>query len=120
MPSNRTAPRDFDPFAMTLLKRCDMQSLASNLLEYESSSIPSLAHQSRRRSARTGRQKGRANMSVTSPAERRIQRHISALDSPDLEVAARAETYLIRYYGTRALEPLLAACDHSNPNVRFE
>ena len=53
------------------------------------------------------------------PEAERIRRHIENLDSPDANVSARAEDYLLRYYGTRALEQLLTACDHPNPVVRF-
>jgi HEAT repeat protein len=49
----------------------------------------------------------------------RIRRHIDNLNSPDEAVSSRAEGYLMRYYGARALEPLIEACDHPNPVVRF-
>jgi HEAT repeat protein len=59
------------------------------------------------------------NKSVSLRTRRRIQRHIEALNSTDTDVAARAEGYLIRYYGVRAFEPLIAVCAHPNPAVRF-
>jgi HEAT repeat protein len=49
----------------------------------------------------------------------RISRHIENLNSPDEAISSRAEGYLMRYYGARALEPLIEACDHPNPVVRF-
>jgi HEAT repeat protein len=51
--------------------------------------------------------------------ERRIRRHIENLGSSDDNVAIKAEQYLITYYGARALEPLIRACAHENPKVRF-
>src|SRR5579872_3031502 len=51
--------------------------------------------------------------------KRRIKHHIANLNSPDQKVSARAEGYLIRYYGARALEQLTEACSHPNPVVRF-
>lgn len=51
--------------------------------------------------------------------QRRIQQHITLLASSDKEVSARAETVLFRYYGVRAVEQLIAACDHENPQVRY-
>ncbi len=56
---------------------------------------------------------------LTRRVQKRIEQHIEALNSPDAEISARAGDTLIRYYGVRALEPLIAACDHSNPIVRF-
>lgn len=58
-------------------------------------------------------------MTGKTDEKRRIERHIANLDSPDEKVSARAEGYLIRHYGSRALEPLLAVCDHTNPTVRL-
>lgn len=43
----------------------------------------------------------------------------SGLGSPDRNVACRAESYLIRYYGAEALEPLVAACVSDTPAFRF-
>ncbi len=51
--------------------------------------------------------------------KRRINRHITKLNSPDENVSRRAEDYLMRCYGSRALLPLLEACHHTNPVVRF-
>ena len=56
---------------------------------------------------------------MVKPEAGRIRRHIENLDSPDANVSARAEHYLLRCYGVRALEQLLSACDHPNPVVRF-
>lgn len=50
---------------------------------------------------------------------KRIQHHIEALNSHDQNVSWRAESNLIRYYGSRALEPLIAACSHPNAVVRY-
>jgi HEAT repeat protein len=58
-------------------------------------------------------------MPAATREKRRINQHIINLNSPDPKVSARAEGYLIRYYGARALEPLLEACHHPNPVVRF-
>lgn len=58
-------------------------------------------------------------MPTATVEKRRINQHIANLNSPDGKVSVRAEGYLIRYYGSRALQPLLEACDHSNPVVRF-
>ncbi len=58
-------------------------------------------------------------MNTTAPALKRIQQHIETLNSLDQKLAYRAQGYLMRYYGSRALEPLIAACDHPNYNVRF-
>jgi len=49
----------------------------------------------------------------------RICKHIRDLGSPDQKVAIQAERYLLRWYGVRALEPLIAACSDPNPQVRF-
>jgi HEAT repeat protein len=51
--------------------------------------------------------------------KRRIERHITNLNSPEEKVSSRAEVYLIRYYGSRASKPLMEACHHPNPIVRF-
>lgn len=56
---------------------------------------------------------------TTTSVKKRIARHITNLGSPDRTVAWHAERYLIRYYGVRALEPLIAACDSPDPQVRF-
>ena len=58
-------------------------------------------------------------MAAISGEKRRIRRHILNLDSPDQEVSARAEGYLIRFYGVRALDELLTACRHPNSVVRL-
>lgn len=58
-------------------------------------------------------------MPAATVEKRRIHQHITNLNSPDEKVSVRAQGYLIRYYGSRALQPLLEACDHSNPVVRF-
>lgn len=49
----------------------------------------------------------------------RIACHITSLGSPDRAVARRAESHLIRHYGARALEPLIAACASDHPQVRY-
>jgi HEAT repeat protein len=54
-----------------------------------------------------------------SREKRRIRRHIDNLNSPDKDVSARAEGYLLRYYGARALDELIEACSHENPVVRY-
>jgi HEAT repeat protein len=41
------------------------------------------------------------------------------LNSADEDVSSKAEMYLMRYYGARALDELIGACNHSNPVVRF-
>jgi HEAT repeat protein len=51
--------------------------------------------------------------------KRRIKHHITNLDNPDQKASYRAERYLIRYYGSRALEQLKEACQHPNPVVRL-
>lgn len=61
---------------------------------------------------------------MTRDTQKRIARHIAALNSPDTEgiqkdAAFRAQSYLIRYYGARALEPLLEVTYHLNPVVRY-
>lgn len=58
-------------------------------------------------------------MPNTIVESRRIQRHIENLNNEDQKVSSNAERYLIRYYGVRALEPLLESCRHPNPVVRF-
>lgn len=55
----------------------------------------------------------------TKSADARIQQHIANLVDPDSVVSSRAERYLIRWYGVRALQPLLEACSHPLPQVRF-
>lgn len=52
-------------------------------------------------------------------AEARIQQHIANFADPDSVISSRAERYLIRWYGVRAFEPLLEACSHPLPQVRF-
>ena len=44
---------------------------------------------------------------------------IEELGSSELLVAIRAEEVLIRYYGARALEPLLAATENPNAQIRL-
>ncbi len=44
--------------------------------------------------------------------------HVANLGSPDQKIARRAEDCLIRYYGSRALEPLIEACADANSQVR--
>ena len=56
---------------------------------------------------------------MTRRTQKRIQEHIAALASSDKDVSAKAEHNLFRYYGARALEMLIEACDHENPQVRF-
>ena len=58
-------------------------------------------------------------MNATASALKRIQQHIETLNCPDQKLALRAEGYLMRYYGSRSLEPLMTACDHPNYIVRF-
>lgn len=52
-------------------------------------------------------------------AQKRILQHIENLNSLDFDTSCRAEGSLIRYYGSRALAPLIEACKHPNPTVRF-
>src|ERR1700722_5011785 len=52
-------------------------------------------------------------------AKKRIARHIQNLNNCDNEIACRAETSLIRYYGARAIDQLLEVVDHPNPAVRW-
>jgi HEAT repeat protein len=49
----------------------------------------------------------------------RIARHVANLGSPDKDVSYRAERMLIRYYGARALEPLIEVSDSPSAQVRF-
>src|SRR5438067_9894688 len=58
-------------------------------------------------------------MAAKAAEKKRIERHIANLDSLDEEVSARAQGYLIRYYGARAKDQLIGACGHPNPVVRF-
>ena len=58
-------------------------------------------------------------MTSSSAEKRRIHRHIANRNSSDEKISAQAEVYLMRYYSVRALVPLLEACNHSNPVVRF-
>ena len=58
-------------------------------------------------------------MSTASLIHKRIRKHVRDLDNSDQKVSARAEGYLIRYYGARALEALNDACSHPHPQVRF-
>src|ERR1700722_6997736 len=51
-------------------------------------------------------------------AKKRIARHIQNLNNCDNEIACRAETSLIRYYGARGIDQLLEVVDHPNPAVR--
>ena len=52
-------------------------------------------------------------------SHRRMAGHIASLSNPDQRVSQRAETCLIRYYGSRATELLILASHHPNPAVRF-
>ncbi len=63
-----------------------------------------------------GMSKTRASRGSTAE---RIARHIANLGSPDQTVARRAESHLMRHYGARALEPLIAACASPNAQVRY-
>jgi len=56
---------------------------------------------------------------VSAQTLKRIHRHVAMLSSTDINVAARAEHALARYYGSRALEQLKAASQDNDPNVRF-
>ncbi len=58
-------------------------------------------------------------MAQTYRREKRIARHIENLAEPDQKVSARAEGYLIRYYGAEALEQLVEASDHPDMWVRL-
>jgi HEAT repeat protein len=49
----------------------------------------------------------------------RIRKHIRDLGSADQTVSTRAEGYLLRWYGVKALEPLIAACSDPDPQVRY-
>src|SRR5450755_4558821 len=51
--------------------------------------------------------------------QERISKHIHDLGSADQKVSLRAEGYLLRWYGVRALEPLIAACSDPNMQVRY-
>jgi len=51
--------------------------------------------------------------------QKRLRGHIVALASPQGAVARRAECALIRYYGSRALDALMAACSDPSPQVRY-
>ena len=55
-----------------------------------------------------------------SRGSKRITEHIETLGHPGINVACRAEGYLVRYYGVRAVVPLIEACSHTNPQVRFK
>jgi HEAT repeat protein len=57
-------------------------------------------------------------MAAETRALVRMKRHIANLGDPELDVAARAERYLAKCYGDRALDLLIEACDHPNPKVR--
>ena len=48
----------------------------------------------------------------------RIQQHIARLDNADLDTVVDAEFRLLRF-GVKAVEPLLAILQHSNPVVRL-
>lgn len=58
-------------------------------------------------------------MTNTRRTQKRIHEHVEALGSQDASTAKRAESTLFRYYRTRAVEPLIAACDHPNPQMRY-
>jgi HEAT repeat protein len=55
----------------------------------------------------------------TPRAKRRIRQHVENLNHADDRVSMRAENYLGRCYGIRALGELVEACGHANPVVRF-
>ncbi len=50
--------------------------------------------------------------------QRRIAFHIANLASPDPKVSMRGEWNLIRFYGGKATQELIAACASPNPTVR--
>ena len=54
-----------------------------------------------------------------SDAAKRINKHIANLGNADSAIACRAEGFLMRCYGSRALEPLITACSNVNPQVRY-
>lgn len=58
-------------------------------------------------------------MTSSSRQQRRIRYHIENLANADGEASCRAERCLIRYYGARALEPLIEMCEHSIPAARY-
>jgi HEAT repeat protein len=49
----------------------------------------------------------------------RISKHIHNLGNPDDKVWGRAQGYLLRYYGVKALDQLIAACSAPDPQVRW-
>jgi len=49
----------------------------------------------------------------------RIAYHISNFADPEVKIACRAEGFLIRCYGDRALDQLVEACQHDDPKVRW-
>ena len=51
-------------------------------------------------------------------AAKRIREHVANLGNPDKKIARRAEDSLIRYYGSRALEPLIGACADADAPAR--
>ena len=51
-------------------------------------------------------------------AAKRVREHVANLGNPDEKIARRAEDLLIRYYGSRALEPLIEACSEADASAR--
>jgi HEAT repeat protein len=63
-----------------------------------------------------GMKYGRRNMRAST--SKRIADHVASLSAPDMAEAEHAESCLIRYYGARATEHLLAAVGSENAAVR--
>jgi HEAT repeat protein len=51
--------------------------------------------------------------------QERISKHIHDLSSIDKKISARAEGYLLRYYGVKALDQLITACFDPDPQMRW-
>jgi HEAT repeat protein len=57
-------------------------------------------------------------MPLSRDTQRRIERHIANLASPDSDIAIKAELRLIRF-GSKAVDALIPATGNSNAQVRF-
>lgn len=58
-------------------------------------------------------------MANTAAQLRRIRRHIERMGDADIQVSYQAMSYLIRYYGVRALDDLIEASYSVNPITRY-
>lgn len=58
-------------------------------------------------------------MANTAAQLRRIRRHIERMGDADNQVSYQAMSYLIRYYGVRALDELIEASYSENPITRY-